>query len=140
MRALRLLAVGLCVVGALMALVAYRSERRADEVVRLALLTARTSTADPAASERHRRRALDLLRTARLLNPDTNLDVQKGLFLEPDQRRALAVLRDAANDEPENVFLWLTLSKAQERDGHLPAARAAYARARALDPRLAAPR
>jgi Flp pilus assembly protein TadD len=137
---MRWVAVALCAVAALAALVAYRSERRADEVVRLALLTARTRTSDSGTSERARHRALDLLPQARLLNPDTNLDVQEGLFLEPDRQRALTVLRDAAHDEPENVFLWLTLSKSQEREGRLPAARAAYARARALDPRLPAPR
>jgi Flp pilus assembly protein TadD len=77
---------------------------------------------------------------ARMLNPDTDIDVQVGLFLEPNRGRAEAILKQAVRREPENVFLWLALSKKQEREGRLAAARHSYTRARALDPLLPAPR
>jgi hypothetical protein len=139
----RVLAVALCALGAFTALVAYRSERRTDEVVRLALasVSGKNSTRPPGSpQERARRKALGLVSSARLLNPDTNIDVQVGAFLETDSRRGEAILRRANDKEPENVFLWLALSQRQERDGHLAAARRSYARARALDPHLPAPR
>jgi hypothetical protein len=142
-KALRLLAVALCTAGALAAVVAYRSERRTDEVVRLTLASVSgKNSARPSDSpqEKSRRKALDLVSSARLLNPDTNIDVQVGAFLEPDPRRGEAILRRATDKEPENVFLWLALSKRQERDGRLAPARRSYARARALDSRLPAPR
>lgn len=142
MTLLRALTALLCLAGACAALLAYRSERRADEVVRLALVSVSDRSAKGADSEpeRARRDALGLVSSARLLNPDTNIDVQVGTFLERDPRRAEAVLRRATEKEPENVFLWLALSQREERDGRLAAARRAYARAGALDSRLPAPR
>jgi hypothetical protein len=140
--ALRALTALVCLAGAFAALLAYRSERRADEVVRLALVSASDGSAtDPDSEpERARRKALGLVSSARVLNPDTNIDVQIGTFLERDRRDAEAVLRRATETEPENVFLWLALSQREEGDGRLAAARRAYARARALDSRLPAPR
>ena len=87
MTALRALTALLCLAGAFAALLAYRSERRADEVVRLALVSASDgSTTDPDSEpERARRKALGLVSSARVLNPDTNIDVQIGTFLERDR-------------------------------------------------------
>ncbi len=139
---MRWVAVALCAVAAATALVAYRSERRADEVVRLSLVAVSGGLAHVPASapSEARTKALDLLPSARLLNPDTNLDVQEGAFLERNPRRGEAILEHATSEEPENVFLWLARSQLEERDGDLAAARRSYARARALDPRLPAPR
>jgi hypothetical protein len=139
---MRWVAVALCAVAALAALVAYRSERRADEVVRLSLVAVSGGPANipDSAPGRARSKALGLLPSARLLNPDTNLDVQEGAFLERNPRRGEAILEHATDEEPENVFLWLALSQREERDGHLAAARRSYGRARGLDPRLPAPK
>jgi Tfp pilus assembly protein PilF len=142
MIAFRVLAVALCVAGVLAGLVAYRSERRVEEITDLALvvLGSERSGARDAGREEARSEALSLVFGARLLNPDTDIDVQVGLFLEPNRRRAEAILKQAVRREPENVFLWLALSKRQEREGRLTAAGRSYARARALDPLLPAPR
>jgi tetratricopeptide (TPR) repeat protein len=141
--AVRMLAVLVCAAGAAAALVAYRSERRLDEIKRLALASIyyqRSAHGDDPRSERPRREALRLVPSARLLNPDTDIDVQVGLFLETDRRRAHAALERAIHREPENVFLWLALTRRQQREGNLAAAGRSYERARALDPRLPPPR
>jgi predicted Zn-dependent protease len=128
-----------CAAGVVASLVAYRSERRLDEVKHLALTTiSRGQT--PAERERARTKALSLLPSARLLNPDSEVDVQKALFLERDPSRSTALLRKLTRTEPENIFLWFLLTRKEQREGHLPAARRAYARARSLDPRLPPPR
>jgi cytochrome c-type biogenesis protein CcmH/NrfG len=127
-----------CAAGVACALIAFRSERRLDEVKRLALssIDHPASTHGDARAEAARRKALRLVPSARLLNPDTDIDVQVGLFLEPNRRRARAVLERATRREPENVFLWLALSKKLQLEGDLAGARRSYARARQLDPRL----
>jgi hypothetical protein len=143
MIAVRVLAVALCGAGALAALVAYRSERRVERVTELGLTALGSEGSTGAAAlrgKRARSEGLDLVSGARLLNPDSDIDVQVGLFLEPNRRRAESILKEAVRREPENIFLWLALSKRQQREGRLSAAGRSYARARALDPLLPAPR
>jgi hypothetical protein len=137
--AVRALIVLLCVVCAFAALVAYRSERRLTEIRRLALTTVERR-ASPAEREEARRRALDLVPSARLLNPDSEVDVQQAVFLEPDAARRAARIREVTEREPENIFLWFVSLRNAERTGRPAAAQRAYARARALDSRLPPPR
>jgi predicted Zn-dependent protease len=138
--ATRGLLLALCVAGTATALTAYRSERRADEVTHLARQTIPLKRSDPARFEELRRRALALVDGARRLNPDTRIDIQIGLLLEPDKQRAESVLENAVQREPENLSLWLVLSQKQAADGNTAAARSSYAHARTLDPRLPRPR
>jgi hypothetical protein len=143
MIAVRVLAVALCGAGALAALVAYRSERRVERITELGLAALGSEGSTGAAvlrGKRARSEGLGLVSGARLLNPDSDIDVQVGLFLEPNRRRAESILKQAIRREPENIFLWLALSKRQQREGRLGAAGRSYARARALDPLLPAPR
>jgi len=136
-RAVRALIVVLCAAGMVAAAVAYRSERRLDEVKRLALVTVRAG-ADDAERDEARRRALDLVPGAKRLNPDSAVDVQVALFLEPDNRAAGRMLERLTRREPENIFLWLLLTRKRQREGDLAAARRSYARASELDSRLPA--
>jgi hypothetical protein len=62
------------------------------------------------------------------------------VFLERDEASRAALLRRLTDREPENVFLWFVTLRNAERAGRPAAARRAYARARALDPRLPPPR
>jgi hypothetical protein len=143
MIAVRVLAVALCGAGALAALVAYRSERRVERITELGLTALGSEGSTGAAvvrGQRARSEGLGLVSGARLLNPDSDIDVQVGLFLEPNRRRAESILKEAVRREPENIFLWLALSKRQQREGRLAAAGRSYARARTLDPLLPAPR
>jgi Flp pilus assembly protein TadD len=133
--ALRALGVLVCLAAAAAALLAYRSERRVDELEQLGFVTLGFEPDDPRAS-RARRDARDVADSARLLNPDTGIEVQLALFLEPDQREAEALMQKATSSEPENVFLWISLAKMRESDGDLAGARRAFARAVELDPRL----
>jgi hypothetical protein len=138
----RTLAVVVCASGVAAALLAYRSERRVAEIKQLALVAIGQDRDLPGGqrrARRARREALRLAKGARLLNPDSDIDVQRALFLEPARRRSEAVMREATRREPENAFLWLSLSKRREGDDDLSGARRAYARARALDPRLPPP-
>lgn len=134
-RAVRVLGVVLCMAGVAAALIAYRSERRGDELVRLTL-TALTYEADDPRAVRARRDALRVLDSAQVLNPDSDLEVQRALFLEPDRTEAEALMGKLTRREPENVFLWLSLSKLREARDDAAGARRAYARAAELDPRL----
>jgi hypothetical protein len=135
----RALLVAICAAGAFAALVAHRSERRLAEIKQLSLTTV-ARKASPAERERARRHAVDLVPGARLLNPDSEIDVQRVVFLERDEASRTALLRRLTDREPENVFLWFVTLRNAERAGRPAAARRAYARARALDPRLPPPR
>jgi hypothetical protein len=130
---IRVVLVLLCAAGAVAALVAYRSERRLTEIRQLGLVTVERRDS-PAERERARRHALDLLASARLLNPDSEVDVQRALFLEP--RRGTAILDELTDREPDNIYLWFVRLRKEEREGDVAAARLSYAHARALDPRL----
>ena len=131
---LRLLLVVACAAGAVASAVAYRSETRLDEVKRLALVT--VSKADPPARERARLEALDLVSSAKPLNPGSEADAQVAVFLRKDKRSAEQLLLRLTREEPENVFLWLLLTQKREREGRIAAARRSYARVLKLDPRL----
>jgi predicted Zn-dependent protease len=131
---LRLLLVVACVAGAVASGVAYRSEKRLDEVKRLALVT--VSKADPATRERARVKALGLVSSAKLLNPGSEADAQVAVFLRHDTRGSEQLLERLTRDEPENIFLWLLLTEKREREGRIAAARHSYARVLELDPRL----
>jgi len=135
----RALIVVLCLAGAVAALVAHRSERRLNEIRELGLTTVerRVSAAE---REQARLDALDLVSSARLLNPDSDVDVQMAVFLDRDEAQRAARLREITEREPENVFLWFVRLRNAERTGDAAAAQRAYARARALDPRLPPPR
>ena len=134
----RALIVVLCAAGAVAALVAHRSERRLNEIRKLGLTTVEKRVS-PAEREDARRRALDLLPSARLLNPDSDVDVQEMVFLERNEARRAARLRELTDREPENIYLWFVRLRNAERAGQPAAARRAYARARALDPGLPPP-
>jgi Flp pilus assembly protein TadD len=125
----------LCIAGAATALIAYRSERKADEVVRLTLDAVGRKAGDPRAGQA-RREALHALDGALVLNPDSNLEVQRALFLEPRRRDAEALMRKLIRREPENVFLWLSLSNLRESRGDVAGAGRAFGRAAELDPRI----
>ena len=131
---LRLLLVVACAAGAVASAVAYRSETRLDEVKRLALVS--VSKADPATRERARVEALDLVSSAKLLNPGSEADAQVAVFLRKDKRSAEQLLVRLTREEPENIFLWLLLTQKREREGRIAAARRSYARVLELDPRL----
>jgi predicted Zn-dependent protease len=137
--AVRAVIVVLCVAGAVAALVAHRSERRLNEIRKLGLTTVERRVS-PAERERARLDALDLVPSARLLNPDSDVDVQMAVFLERNEARREARLRELTEREPENIFLWFVRLRNAERLGQPDAAQRAYARARALDPRLPPPR
>jgi hypothetical protein len=130
---IRVVLVLLCVAGAVAALVAYRSERRLTEIRQLGLVTVEQSDS-PTERERARRRGLDLLPSARLLNPDSEVDVQRALYLEP--QRGTELLEKLTDREPDNIYLWFIRVRKEEREGNVAAARRSYAHARALDPRL----
>ena len=141
--AFRVVAAVLCAAGMVTALIAYRSERRLDEFKSLARSSFSLGSGiptDQGRPTRVQREALRVLPSARPLNPDTELEVHRALFLEPDDRKAEAVLRSALRREPENVRLWLALSNTQVRGDRLASARRSYARARELNPRLPRPR
>jgi predicted Zn-dependent protease len=131
---LRLLLVVACAAGAVASAVAYRSETRLDEVKRLALVS--VSKADPATRERARVEALDLVSSAKPLNPGSEADAQVAVFLRKDKRSAEQLLLRLTREEPENIFLWLLLTQKREREGRIAAARRSYARVLKLDPRL----
>jgi predicted Zn-dependent protease len=131
---LRLLLVVACVAGAVASAVAYRSETRLDEVKRLALVT--VSKTGPEDRERARREALDLVSSAKILNPGSEADAQVAVFLRQDKRGAEELLEELTEREPENIFLWLLLTQKREREGRIAAARRSYARVLELDPRL----
>jgi predicted Zn-dependent protease len=135
-RALRAIGVAICVVGAGASLLAYRSERRFDQLQRSTFTAIGTDPRQDPRAESARQRALGLISSARLLNPDSRIDVQQALFLELETPAAEAVLRKATRREPENVYLWISWAKRRESAGDLAGARRAYARAVVLDPRL----
>jgi Flp pilus assembly protein TadD len=131
----RVLIVLLCVAGAVAALVAYRSERRLVEIRKLGLVTVEKRVSE-AERDQARRDAIDLLPSARLLNPDSEVDIQEAVYLEPNERRKAAILRELTDREPENIYVWFVRIRKEEREGDYAAARQLYERARTLDPRL----
>jgi hypothetical protein len=134
-KALRAAVAAFCAAGAFAALVAYRSEARLDEIKELGLETVEPG-ATSAEKQAARERGLDLVPSARLLNPDSEVDVQRAVYLERDERRRTALLHELTDREPENIYVWFVRLRTEEREGDLDAARRSYERARELDPRL----
>lgn len=126
----RLSVVLLCAAGALASLVAYRSERRLEEALTAGYLGEAGHLSDA------QTKVARLLDEARPLNPDSEIDVSRALFLRKLRPQAEAILRTAIRREPDNVRLWLALTQVRVRDGRHGAARRSYERARELDPQL----
>jgi predicted Zn-dependent protease len=108
------------------ALVAYRSDRRAQDAL-VKLYAARP------VPEIHAR-----FDSARALNPDSVIDTSEALFLTKEPERARRILERALGREPENVQLWLALSQVEVKRRDDAAAREAYDHARRLDSQLPA--
>jgi predicted Zn-dependent protease len=118
------LLVALCVAGSALALVAYRSEKRAQAGL-LMLYSGRPAAEIQAQFD-----------SARTLNPDSVFETSEALFLVGRPEDARRILDRAIRREPENVQLWLALSRVDTRDRNDAGARRAYARARELDSQL----
>lgn len=79
--------------------------------------------------------ATDRFESARENNPDTQPAVNEAALLARvgQERRAVAILRDVVDKEPDNLTAWVILSSAAARREPALAARAAE-RARRLNP------
>ena len=82
-------------------------------------------------------RALELLRGAHALNPDTRLDAWEAqLLYDTEPARSNATLQRLTREEPENALLWILRFQVELRTGRREAARASYERALELDSQL----
>jgi cytochrome c-type biogenesis protein CcmH/NrfG len=117
---------GLCVAGVVASAITYRSEHRLDQAFGSAILG------------RPGHDTAKLANGSRLLHPDTRADIAKAVFAlhNHDGIHAVAYAEDATRREPENAAAWLTLARIEAGVRHPGRARAAYARAKALDPQL----
>ena len=105
-----------CAAGIVASLIARESRMTEQEAFRVAI-----EGGDP-------RRSLALLDDSRRLNPDFAIDLAAAQLSPP--RRAVAILRKAAERDPDNAEVWLRLSEHELRAGDRVAARRSYARAR----------
>lgn len=80
-----------------------------------------------------------LLRAAKTLNPDSQVDLLRGRLavIENDRPRAVQILEDVVRREPMNLQGWLLLAEASR---NVPEIRRAVANLVKLDPRLVPPR
>jgi predicted Zn-dependent protease len=102
---------------------------RADADASRVLLAERTPSAEQLT------RATELIGRMERLNPDTRSRQLRGLvaYRRGDMRRAAAIFRALARDEPENLQAWALLARAAERYDP-PLAATARSRIRALAP------
>jgi hypothetical protein len=81
---------------------------------------------------------ISLANGSQTLHPDTRADFAKSIYalFHHDATGAVVYARDATRREPQNAAAWVALARIQGGVGARNAARADYARAKALDSQL----